>query len=60
MKEFNATIICTCYYNSSIEVPDNMNNREAMEYAKQHLEDFSIGNLEWIGDVELDEENSGL
>lgn len=45
-------------YNSSIEVPDGMALEEAVDYAKDHLDEIPCGELEYISDSdELDEEN---
>ena len=45
-------------YDSYIEVPDNMNIKEAIQYAKKHITKIPIGTLEYITDSdELDEEN---
>jgi hypothetical protein len=45
-------------YNSYIEVPDNMNINEAIQYAKEHISNIPIGVLEYIPDSdELDDEN---
>lgn len=58
MKKLNVTITCEAVYCSSIEVPDNMELEEAIEYAKQHIKEIPLGKLEWIPDSdEIDEEN---
>ena len=58
MKKLNVTVNCKAVYNSSIEVPDNMNIEEAIEYAKQHLDDIPLGSMDYVaGSDELDEEN---
>ena len=58
MKILNVTVQCMAVYNSSIEVPDNMNLQEAIEYAKEHLDEIPCGDLEWISDSdEIIEEN---
>lgn len=45
-------------YNSNIEVPDDMTLKEAIEYAKVHINEIPIGEMEYISDSdELDEEN---
>lgn len=42
----------------SIEVPDGMALEEAVDYAKDHLDEIPCGELEYISDSdELDEEN---
>lgn len=57
MKTLNITMICKAVYNSSIEVPDNMTFEEAIEYAKEHNGEINVGEMEWISDIEIDEEN---
>lgn len=58
MKKLNVTVACMAIYNSCIEVPDNMNIKEAIQYAKEHISDIPLGVLEYIPDSdELDEEN---
>lgn len=58
MKKLNVTVNCMAVYNSAIEVPDNMTINEAIEYAKEHINEIPVGELEYISDSdELDEEN---
>ena len=59
MKTLNVTILCQAYYNSSIEVPDDMTFDEAIKYAKEHIDDIPINSpLEYVGySDELDVEN---
>ena len=59
MKILNVTIVCHAYYNSYIEVPDDMTFDEAIEYAKEHIEDIPINSpLEYVsGSDELDVDN---
>jgi hypothetical protein len=58
MKKLNVTATCMAVYNSSIEVPDEMNLEEAIEYAKEHINEIPLGEMEYISDSdELDEEN---
>lgn len=58
MKRLNVTVQCMAVYNSSIEVPEEMTFEEAIEYAKNHLEEIPLGELEYVSDSdELDEEN---
>lgn len=58
MKKLNVTVNCMAIYNSYIEVPDNMNIEEALQYAKEHISNIPLGVLEYIPDSdELDEEN---
>lgn len=58
MKKLNLTIQCMAVYNSSIDVPDEMEIDEAIEYAKAHLDEAPLGTLEYVRDSDiLDEEN---
>lgn len=58
MKRLNVTVTCMAVYNSAIEVPDDMTIEEAIEYAKEHINEIPIGELKYISDSdELDEEN---
>lgn len=58
MKKLNVTVTCMAIYNSYIEVPDDMNIKEAVQYAKEHISDIPLGVLEYTPDSdELDEEN---
>lgn len=54
MKTLNLTVMCQAYYNSSIEVPDDMTFDEAIEYAKQHLDEVPIvGSLIYVSNSKL-------
>jgi hypothetical protein len=58
MKKLNVTICCMAVYNSSIDVPKEMTLEEAIDYAKIHINEIPIGEMEYISDSdELDEEN---
>lgn len=59
MKKFNVTVVCQAWYKSTIEVPDNMTREEAMEYAREHIDEIPIiDGLNYISDSDsLDEEN---
>lgn len=57
-KTLNITAQCLAVYNSSIEVPFDMSLEEAVQYAKDHIDEISIGELEYISDSDqIDEEN---
>lgn len=61
MARLNVTVQCMAVYNSSIQVPDEMTLFEAIEYAKQHLDDIPLGELEYVRDSDvLDTENCDL
>mgnify|MGYP006912266915 FL=1 len=57
MKTLNVTVNCIGVYNSSIQVPDEMTIDEAIKYASNHLDLIPMGEVEWVGDVNLDEDN---
>jgi len=57
VKRLNVTVQCMAVYNSSIEVPDGMALEEAVDYAKDHLDEIPCGELEFSDSDELDEEN---
>lgn len=58
MKRLNVTVTCMAVYCSGIDVPNEMTLEEAIEYAKKHIDEIPIGELEWISDSdEIDEEN---
>lgn len=58
MKRLNVAVTCMAVYNSSIEVPKEMTLEEAIEYAKEHINEIPLGEMEYISDSdELDEEN---
>ena len=57
MKTLNVTVNCLGVYNSSIQVPDDMTIEEAIKYASEHLDLIPMGQVEWVGDTNLDEEN---
>lgn len=57
-KTLNITAQCLAVYNSSIEVPFDMSLEEAVKYAKDHIDEIPIGELEYISDSDqIDEEN---
>lgn len=58
MKKLLVTINCLAVYNSSIYVPDNMTLEEAIEYAKEHLDEAALSTLEYIPESDsLDEDD---
>lgn len=58
MKRLNVTVQCMAVYNSGIDVPDDMTLEEAIEYAKEHINEIPYNELEYISDSDvLDEEN---
>lgn len=59
MKRLLVTVQCMATYNSHIDVPDDLTEEQAIEYAKKHLDEIDIlSPLEYISDSDvLDEEN---
>lgn len=59
MKTLNVTIFYTMVGESSIMVPDNLSLEEAIQYAKDHIDDIPTPlHGEYVCDSdELDEEN---
>lgn len=61
MKRLNVTVMCMAIYNSRIMVPDELSEKEAIEYAKKHIDEIPVGEMEYIPDSDiLDEENCGF
>lgn len=58
MRKLNVAVQCMATYNSEIEVPDDMSLENAVEYAKEHIDEINIGELNWVSDSdEIDEEH---
>lgn len=58
MKKLYVTIQCMAVYKSAIDVPDDLDIDEAINYAKLHLDEASLGVLEYVPDSDvLDEYN---
>ena len=58
MRRLNVTVQCMAVYCSGIDVPDELSFEEAIEYAKEHINEIPCGVLEYISDSDvLDEEN---
>ena len=45
MKRLNVTIDCMAVYNSAIMVPDELTLEEAIQYAKDHIDEICVGEL---------------
>lgn len=58
-KTLNVTCNCMATYNSSIEVPADMSLEDAIEYAKEHIDEIDIDTpLEYLGGSDsIDEDN---
>lgn len=58
MRRLNVTVQCMAVYCSGIDVPDELSFEGAIEYAKEHINEIPCGELEYISDSDiLDEEN---
>lgn len=58
MKRLHLTIQCMAIYESGIDVPDEMDIEDAIEYAKKNLKDVPLGVMEYVsGSDVLDEDN---
>lgn len=49
-KTLNVTCSCMATYSSSIEVPVNMSLKDAIEYAKEHIDRINVTELEYVYD----------
>ena len=57
-KQINITVTCMATYNTIIEVPENYSLEEAVNYAKKHINEINVGELNWISDSnKVDDEN---
>lgn len=57
-RRLEVTVQCLTVYNSGIDVPADLTLEEAIQYAKEHLDEIPLGELEYIpGSDELDEGN---
>ena len=58
MKRLNVTVECMAVYNSTIMVPDELTLEEAIQYAKDHIDESCVGELSYIPDSDtIDEED---
>lgn len=61
MRRLDVTVQCRAWYKSSIMVPDDLTEEEAIQYAKGHIGEISCGELEYVENSDvLDEENCHL
>ena len=57
-KTLLVTVQCMATYDSEIEVSANLTIDEAIEYAKEHIDEISLGDLEYVQESDqLDEDN---
>ena len=57
MKVLEVSIIARAVYNSYINVPVGMSKEEAVAYAKDHLDEISVGDLKWLNNIEVVDDN---
>ena len=58
VRSLNVTVQCMAVYTGCIDVPAHMTIEEAVKYAKEHFNEIPCGELEYISDSDvLDEEN---
>lgn len=50
MKKLNVTVTCMAIYTSSIDVPEELTLDEAIEYAKVHINEIPVGEIEYISE----------
>lgn len=50
MKRLNVSIQCITTYDSFIDVPDEMEVDDAIQYANDHINEIPIGELERLSD----------
>lgn len=56
MKKLEIAVECRAWYESSIMVPIDMDKKEAIQYAKEHMEDLKIeSSLIHLGNDVIDE-----
>lgn len=60
MKTKTLNVNCTCMatYNSSIEVPADLSLKDAIEYAKEHIDRINVTELEYVYDSDSINEES--
>ena len=57
MRRLNGLVQCVAVYPFSIEVPSHLTLPEAIEYAKEQIDEIPVGILEYVcGNDEIDEE----
>ena len=54
MKKLKVKVCCSAYYETTMEVPDNLNFNEAITYAQKNLQHIPVHELIFDGDEEID------
>lgn len=57
-KTFNVGLVVKCYTNSSIQVPIDFTFEQAIEYAKSHIKDIPLGQLDYIDGSDVIDEDA--
>lgn len=60
-KKLKLRVWCEAYYDTELEVPENMTLEQAYAYAEEHLDEVPLTNLEYLEDSDnLDPEDLAL
>lgn len=54
MKKLRVKVCCSAYYETTMEVPDNLDFNEAITYAQKNLQNIPVHELIFDGDEEID------
>ena len=54
MKKLRVKVCCSAYYETTMEVPDNLDFNEAITYAQKNLQNIPVHELIFAGDEEID------
>ena len=55
-KTLKVYVTCEATYESTIEVPESFTREEAIEFAKEHMEELNVEDLTWLKDLYIDED----
>ena len=54
MKKLRVKVCCSAYYETTMEVPDNLDFNEAITYAQKNLQNIPVHELIFDDDEEID------
>ena len=54
MKKLRVKVCCSAYYETTMEVPDNLDFNEAITYARKNLQNIPVHELIFDVDEEID------
>ena len=54
MKKLRVKVCCSAYYETTMEVPDNLDFNEAITYAQKNLQNIPVHELIFDVDEEID------